>query len=56
MESASSRGEVDEAPCFLNIYVHEARDVHTNGDVYAKFVLTSDHSPVRVDRRRRAQV
>jgi hypothetical protein len=50
MESASSRGQVDEAACFLDIYVHEARDVHANGDVYAKFALTSDHAPARSTR------
>ncbi|XP_062208109.1 uncharacterized protein LOC133909615 [Phragmites australis] len=56
-EECSSHLELElelelEVPCFLDIYVHHARNIHNiciyaNQDVYAKFALTSapDHAP-----------
>uniref|UniRef100_A0A0A9DNH3 C2 domain-containing protein n=1 Tax=Arundo donax TaxID=35708 RepID=A0A0A9DNH3_ARUDO len=51
-EDESSSHVQLELPCFLDIYVHHARNIHNiciyaNQDVYAKFALTSspDHAP-----------
>ncbi|KAL6613798.1 hypothetical protein ACP70R_036068 [Stipagrostis hirtigluma subsp. patula] len=52
-EESSSHLELEhELPCFLDIYVHHAWDIHNiciyaDQDVYAKFALTSapDHAP-----------